>query len=152
MPYSSSITMIVSSLFIGFFLTLCTTLLSKNKNLKISSLISISFLAYIALQAAPTPRQTDRMIISQWLHLDYNKVSSNGLRNTVLLGCDKRGFLDGHTALSANKMFIEDIDRFFEEQKKTQKIQAFDIDPTATEKAKAYTDACAFAEKNYGKV
>ena len=49
-------------------------------------------------------------------------------------------------------MFIEDIDRFFEEQKKTQKIQAFDIDPTATEKAKAYTDACAFAEKHYGKM
>lgn len=151
-PYLSNFFMVLTSIVLGGALsaTICISL-KKNHHI-LGFTVFCAFCIYMAFLVAPTPRQVDRMVITHWIQLDNNKVTSNGLRNTVLMGCHDRGFLDGHTFQSALDAFMKDIDNHLDQSKESSDgIPFFQIQTGINEQAQKYTDACKFADENYPK-
>lgn len=142
---------ILASFFLGLLLTSCILIPLKKTNYIYSFALIAAIIIYFTLQVAPTPRQLDRMLIIQWMHLDNNKVASNGMRNEILMVCSQRGFLDGYHYRKAIDAFNKDIDRHLKGTDSTPAAPSFDIDSRIPDKAQAYTDVCRYAAKNYEK-
>ncbi len=151
LPYMSAFFGILASLFLGLLLTACILTPLKKTDYIYSFALMISILIYFTLQVTPTPRQLDRILITQWMHLDNNKVASNGMRNEILMVCSQRGFLDGYHYRKAVDAFNKDIDRHLKGTDSTPAAPSFDIDSRIPDKAQAYTDVCRYAANNYEK-
>lgn len=148
LPYLSDTFLILTAIVLSLIVTFFIAILSK-KNFDLGIAFALAVCFYLAILVSPAPRQANRLIIQQWIHLDYNQVSTNALRNTVLLACDKRGYLDGYHLRMAKDSFTNDIDSFFKINSESKKLQGFSFDPDAVEKSMSYTDACDYADKHY---
>ena len=149
LPYMSGFLGILASLFLGLLLSACILTPLKKTNYIYSFAFIAAIIIYFALQVAPTPRQLDRMLIIQWMHLDNNKVASNRMRNEIIMGCNERGFLDGYHFRKAVDAFNKDIDGHLKGTDSIPAAPSFDIDSNIPVQAQAYTDVCRYAAKNY---
>lgn len=140
---------ILTSLLLGLLLSASILTLLKKPNYIYSFAFIVAFIIYFALQVAPTPRQLDRMLISQWMHLDNNKVASNRMKNEIILACNQRGFFDGYHYRKALDAFNKDIDHHLQGTDSIPAAPSFEINPQVSEKAQAYTDVCHYAAKHY---
>lgn len=151
-PYLSNTFMIITSIILGIALSAAIFIPLNKKDQIFGFSIFCAFCIYMAFQVSPTPRQVDRMVITQWMQLDKNKVSSNGFRNTILMTCQKRGFLDGHSVDWAEEAFVKDIDSHLAKGSGSKDTLAyFQFYSDVPEEAKMYKDACKFANENYSK-
>lgn len=94
-----------------FILVLFLLIIKKPTKNSYILAIPLSFILYISTLAAPIPNSLEEDLKEQLSQLKENNVKSNGMLNTVLMGCDNnKGYLRGNDYRNAVEWYGKDMD------------------------------------------